>query len=134
MSFATEAAPSDAKAGRAAWIESRLLPGADAGHFARRGQPRRNGYVMIPNVACEVRVYEPPLVMPLPEGASEKSFYAFLFHHRHDATPVGDLGGEVCADPHAPKANTRLIDYLNRKSVDQDALEAALRGWTGDAE
>src|SRR5271165_6617368 len=88
------------------------------------GLPPQNGRFMnsVCNVACEVSV---TTFMPLPEGASQRSFYAFLFRHRHDTSPTGDLAGDVIADPRAPKENTRLLDYLNRKGVDADVLEAA---------
>ena len=67
---------------------------------------------------------------PLPRGVSERSFYAFLMNYPHNNDDsVGDLAFEVCRDPKAPTQNTRLIDYLNRRGVDADVLDEALRMW-----
>lgn len=60
------------------------------------------------------------------------TFYEFLTAYRSPrelGDGVADLAGDVREDSRAPRANTRLIDYLLRQNVPGDALEKAIRAW-----
>jgi hypothetical protein len=60
-----------------------------------------------------------------------KTFHQFLLCATDSADPVGDLAKEVASDPRTTRTTAKVIDYLERRRVDEDALNEALARWKG---
>jgi uncharacterized protein YozE (UPF0346 family) len=60
------------------------------------------------------------------------SFHEFLAAYRSplpSGDEIADLASDVLGDPQAPKRNTRLVDYLNRRGIDADLINMAVKVW-----